>query len=679
MKILDLDRQQNFHYWRQFAKNSMIFWGLILATQFVFRTVMFFMFKGNNMEDDFYSYIFDSFLMGARFDFGVANYLLVIPLLLSYLLILLRSSKLWSLFLRGFKLYCYVGLSLTSFLALCNLTFYHYFTDHFNLLVFGLWEDDTVALVKSLWENEPVVKEFFLLAIIFYLFWKLINWSHKSLSYRKEVSFKKRSFVLVIGFFVVGFGARGTLNLNMHPLHRMHTEVSPYHFLNQLSFSPIYALGDAMILGAKVRKDSYDLVEAMGYKNNIKQAYADLLDKPVSEIPDKPEDLLVYTSPKRKTKQPHVIVVAMESMGSFWLKFHSENYPILGKMEKHIAQDVFSTKFLPSGSGTYPSITHWLLNMPTLPGPAPAEVFVNKDFMTSAVKPFNQAGYTTHYVYGGGLGWRNLSPFLLGIGFNELHGETRIKKELGENIPSHPWGVFDEDLFKYVQNQIEKAEKPQMFFVLTTTNHPPFEIPKNAPSPAFNYPEELSKRMTKNSKTLQQRLAAYRYSMDALGGFMDWVKSRDEEFVVAASGDHSFYESVQFYPSDIVEWWGVPLYMYSSHNKLPKIKWEDTYSAHSSIFPTIYDLSLNEVKYLATTPSLLRKGNHFAASNMGFVNKLGHTSGDKFYKWRIGEPAESFSGSFSEEMKKLIRKRRAYFAVSSDLIKKSPNKGKNKQ
>lgn len=678
MDLFKISRTENFSQWFRFAKTAVLFWLLILVSQFMFRLAFFFIFKGSNLESDFYSYVFDAFFMGARFDFGLANYLLAPLLLFSYVLLFLSSTKAWSFFHKLTRGYLFVSLVLSSFLALCNLTFYHYFQDHFNLLVFGLWEDDTVALVKSLWENEPILSQFIFLFVIFYLLWKLVEVISKEIKLSLDLNIFKASFLILISFLIVGFGARGTLNLKMHPLHRMHTEVSPYHFLNQVSFNPVYALGDAMILGAQVRASSFNLIEAMGYKDNIKQAYADLLMKNVEELPEKPEDLLMFKTPKRQKKQPHVVVVAMESMGSFWLEFDSDTYPILGDFKKHMKEDVFNTRFLPSGSGTYPSVTHWLLNLPTLPGPAPAEVHVNKNFMTSAVKPFNQAGYKTHYVYGGGLGWRNMSPFLLGLGFDELHGETRIKASLGKDIKTHPWGVFDEDLFRYIQSVLENATEPQMMFVLTTTNHPPFQVPESFSKPNFQFPSELSNRMTKNSKTIQDRLSAYRYSMDSLSGFMDWVKEQNHSYVVAASGDHSFYESVQFYPENLLEWRGVPLYLYSSEVKLEKDKLESLYSSHASIFPTLYDLSLNDISYIATSPSLLRDLDHFSASNLGFVSELGYTSGDKYFKWGSGFRSIPFKDNFTENMRKRMKQRRAYFAVAMDLINKSPNKTKEK-
>lgn len=659
--MLNLTTKENFQAWLQFLRFVPFFWASVLLIQFLIRLAMYFLFGEAQAGSEYYSYLPDAFLMGLRFDFGVANYLLSPMLLLSFVLVLLRSRFLWMIFEKLSFYWLLFGFLATSFLSICNLTFYHYFKDHFNLLVFGLWEDDTVALVKSLWENEPILWELLLLSILVYLSYRSFRYFYQRERKLSSAGFFKRAIFYVASFLVIGFGARGTFNLNMHPLHRMHTEISPYYFLNQLSFSPIYALGDALILGVEVRRKDYDLIESLGYKNNIKAAYGDLLGIDIADVPEDPMELLKYNSGKKTGKAPHVVVIAMESWGSFWLEFDSDEYPILGKMKKHIGEDVFNLKFLPSGSGTYPSVTHWLLNMGTLPGVAAAEKYINKDYITSAVKPFLNAGYETHYMYGGGLGWRNLSPFLYQLGFQELHGETKIKEFLGSKIETHPWGVFDEDLFSYLEQHLEKAQKPQLVFVLSTTNHPPFHVPSDYPEVKFEYPEKLQSRMTKASKTLQERLRAYRYSMDSLGNFMSWVKEGKKNIIVAASGDHSFYESVKFDPSDSIEWYGVPLYLYSSI-VFDKKTLEGKFGSHANIFPTVYDLALDNQDYYALNPSLLRGKTSMAVSSVGFATEEAYFNQYKVYPKKSQTKPENY----------FIKLWKAYYAVAADMIQKSP-------
>ncbi|MEC9283353.1 MAG: LTA synthase family protein, partial [Bdellovibrionota bacterium] len=595
-------------------------------------------------------------------------------LLLSFLVLLFRSLKLWSIFYKITRFYLCTFLVLITALFVWDITFYHYFTDHFNLLVFGLWEDDTKALLESLWKNEPLFLEFLGFSFMTWLIYKYLGLAEKKFFFNFSIrNFLARVISYLAAFLIVGLGARGSLNFDMHPLNRIHTEISPHLFVNQIAFSPIFALSDAIKLGFKIRKHDYNIIKEMGYEGNIQQAFKDLYSKGESELVDLKQNLH-FVTPKHDGPSPHVVVFAMESMGAFWMQMDSENFPIQGNMRKHFQEDVLNLNFMPSGNGTYASVTHWLTNLPALPGVAPAERFVGKNYITSSIRPFKEAGYETHYMYGGGLGWRNLSPFLKDLGFDELHGETRIEESLGGKLEKHPWGVFDEDLMKYVEKHLRNSDKPQLLFVLSTTNHPPFDVPKDYPRIKFNYPEKLKSRLQKISDTLDQRLLAYRYAMDSLGTFMDKLKAKklSRPLLVAASGDHSFYESVAFRAEDLIEWRGVPLYMYSSLGNLPKKDLQSKFASHANIFPSLYDLALDEVEYVSVAKSLLRAGHSFALSSFGYVDDKVSLVGDLAYiKTEDGQyHMQKEDNSEVSTAKKL---RRAFFAISEFLIRESPN------
>lgn len=675
MDLWKISAKENFKHWQSFINYILFTYVFVTLSQGLLRFLMFEIFRSPGTAKEFYSYLPSALFLGFRFDFAVANYISAPILLLSFLVLLFRSEKLWNGFLKFTRYYLCAFLVLISVLFIWDITFYHYFTDHFNLLVFGLWEDDTTALLKSLWKNEPLFLEFLGFSFMTWLIYKFLGLAEKKnfFNFKKRNVFVRSSSYLA-AFLIVGLGARGSLNFDMHPLNRIHTEISPHLFVNQIAFSPIFALSDAFKLGLKIRKHDYNIIKEMGYEGNIQKAFRDLYNKETSELSDLKQSLH-FVTPKHSGPRPHVVVFAMESMGAFWMQLDSEEFPIQGKMRKHFQEDVLNLNFMPSGNGTYASVTHWLTNLPALPGVAPAERFVGKNYITSSIRPFKEAGYETHYIYGGGLGWRNLSPYLKDLGFDELHGETRIEESLGGKLEKHPWGVFDEDLMKYVEMHLRSSSKPQLLFVLSTTNHPPFDVPKNYPAVKFSYPQKLKQRLQKISDTLNQRLIAYRYAMDSLGGFMDNLKSKKLErpLVVAASGDHSFYESVAFRAENLIEWRGVPLYLYSSLGNLPKEDLQSKFGSHANIFPSLYDIALSEVEYVSVAKSLLRPGHSFALSSFGYVDDQVSLVGDLSYlKSQDGlYHMQKKDNGLTATAKKI---RRAFFAISEFLIRESPNR-----
>lgn len=76
---------------------------------------------------------------------------------------------------------------------------------------------------------------------------------------------------------------------------------------------------------------------------------------------------------------------------------------------------------------------------------------------SSGAIPFNRAGYDTHFVYGGKLGWRDLGQYLKAQNFTNLHGADEIKAQMPElnkieaRDLGNEWGIFDEYLYSFIE------------------------------------------------------------------------------------------------------------------------------------------------------------------------------------------------------------------------------------
>lgn len=127
-------------------------------------------------------------------------------------------------------------------------------------------------------------------------------------------------------------------------------------------------------------------------------------------------------------------------------------------------------------------------------------------------------------------------------------------------------------------------------------------------------PDELSKKIPKNAHTI---INAFVYANDEFGKFLTKVKSSalKDNLIVAATGDHRVrYLDIDFKTEKALAN-AVPFYLY-----VPKAYQEGIIydkmriGSHKDIFPTLYALSLSEVKYL----------------NIGGRNLLGQIENEKF-------------------------------------------------
>lgn len=113
-----------------------------------------------------------------------------------------------------------------------------------------------------------------------------------------------------------------------------------------------------------------------------------------------------------------------------------------------------------------------------LPTPARSVVKLpnaQHDFFTLA-QVLAEQGYHTQFIYGGNAHFDNMKQFMLGNGFQQVIEQKDFVAP--EFVGS--WGVSDEDLFDYAQQELERqhqAEKPFFTLIFTSSNHEPFDYP----------------------------------------------------------------------------------------------------------------------------------------------------------------------------------------------------------
>jgi phosphoglycerol transferase MdoB-like AlkP superfamily enzyme len=168
--------------------------------------------------------------------------------------------------------------------------------------------------------------------------------------------------------------------------------------------------------------------------------------------------------------------------------------------------------------------------------------------------------------------------------------------------------VYDEYLFTYIEQLLQKkGGKPKFIFLLSTTNHTPFEKPKHfKPRPIVM--NDTMKKLTSNHPQAMDNFSNYQYSANCLGNFMDFVKKGDakDKTIVAATGDHNNWMLFQYDDMVIHQKYGVPFYLYAPKDYLAgKTIDLQRFGSHKDIFPTLFHLSLSEQKYFNTGYDLL--------------------------------------------------------------------------
>ena len=556
-----------------------------------------------------------TFWLGIRLDVSILAYISSLGILLLFLVWILNLKFLQKYLYPFFRLYFILFLTLLSIVTFSDITYFSFFGEHATLMIFGVFDDDTQALMDTAFTNYnvPLVLAFvtvYFLALYYFIF-KVIKQKNR---FNLSWNFLKQAIFFFIIIAVVGLLGRGSVGI--FPLAKDVPDVSADPFINKLPQTAGYAMLNSYEQYVKSKSGNYDLIKQVGYSGKIEEAFRVHTHKQKLDTTNLINNITYKTSKNESLKKrpPNVVVVMVESFGMPLLDYQSDSFNIMGKIKKHFEQDTLFTRFISSSNGTIVSLEPLLLNITARPKSTSfaQSKYLNTSFMQASAKVYKDAGYETSFVYGGDLSWRNVGNFMSKQGFEHISGKAAIAKGLqkDESSISHIWGVFDGYLYKYIFSKLKNAKKPQFIFVLTTNNHPPYTVPSDYKSNRLEISQNLKAHITGDIDLAKLRFKDYAYAVDMAGEFLDEVKGSAlaKNTVVVFTADNNTVEGIMKYDDYYTQTKRIPFYLYLPPYIKPKMKIDTTVaSSHKDIFPTLYNLTLSDATYTAIGTNLLDK------------------------------------------------------------------------
>ncbi|WP_099610822.1 LTA synthase family protein [Vibrio fujianensis] len=609
----------------------------------------------NDIADD----VGRAFGVGARFDAKVTA-IAYAPLLLAGLF----CAPFAKAYQRWLSLSAYYHATIVLLYVIGGIANYYYYLtygSHVDLFIFGLVDDDSIAILKNLWSDYPIILGtsvaimtaaigyFFAQFLIRQPFWQPQKSWHWSITSAVLV-------VVILGVFLLARGSVGSL-----PLKRYHASVSAYKPLNMLTPNVFMALDWARS----------DYQEQAHIEPISKQA----LQEQMYKILGKPNPN--YRTPKNAylaENSPHVVVAMMESMGlSLLLEDNPVSNDLLGSFRENYRQDFLFERFFAGTSATIDSIAMMLVHSPL---PTISHSNLQKiPLPSSAVLPYKRAGYDVVFVYGGNGMWRNLANYLPIQGFDRVYDENDIIEAFPKaSQDAGTWGVPDAFTFKFIQQLLDKAKRPTLVYVMTVTNHSPYHVPDYY-QPA---PTALNTRLRellgyKGEDEAQELLKTFQYASDAVGQFIRSVKqsSLNDRVMIAVTGDHRVRYTNTARPGEAGLTHAVPFYLYVPAAILAHTDYQydpQRIGSHRDIFPTLYHFSLSDQSYVSLGGENLLSTD--PVSNIGYnaamvINPYGAVNNRPpftFYPWQEGEmlltekqasDAQTFNRQWGQEYHRL--------------------------
>jgi phosphoglycerol transferase MdoB-like AlkP superfamily enzyme len=423
-------------------------------------------------------------------------------------------------------------------LSLINLHYFGFYKTPIDSLVFGLVEDDTAAVLQTIWRDFPVVWTL-LLAVVLTL---ASSWFHVRLVTRlkpdavlqsRHIAIKLVAAVVV--FFALVFAGKGTLR--EMALQRQHLTVTTSQFLNDMVPNGVIALKYAWDSRGQSQnlQDPLLGLKAMGFDSPL--AAAQILGLPYGSEMEVKAALTAHAALPAGSAKKNLVFFLMESWSAEPMLYQAPKFDVLGRLAPTLQSACHFSNFDSAQPGTHPSLEAILFSSPITP--LTLGDVGRKPIPWAIPKIIKEAGYQTLFVTSARSGWRDLNRVLKVQGFDEVVDASTLKEAYPE-ADLGIWGVWDHYVFKYLTKRMaaQPADKPLFVFVLTATNHPPYDLPADYQ----RVPRDMALwKGETTSDTLRLNLDTYHYATDLLGGFVQEMQSGPlaKTTLVAATGDHN--------------------------------------------------------------------------------------------------------------------------------------------
>lgn len=560
-------------------------------------------------------YVLKAFWMGFRFDLSVLAYINFPVTLILIACLFLKNNRFFKWSVSFFRYYYGIIFSLLFFVIFFDFGFFSYFKDHYNFLIFGFFEDDTFALIKTILADYRVYIALALFGLVCAAVYKFTFWTYQSLKLKERiinsVYWKKPAKICALIFIIAAnfIAARGSFS--MFPLGLFYAQISPNYFINKLCVNPVHSLADTVYFKIKNSKNQMNLKEFFGYKDDT-SLLNDLKILPSNESVSALEQLYVKKTRSDnkflETVKPNVILIVMEGFGEMPVLNNSPRFDVMGELKRHFEQDSVFYNFLPAGFITIHGIESIVLNIPQRP--LSNQITQTPDsfkcFASSAALPYKNAGYDTIALYGGSMTWRDLESFFKVQGFEDVIGEGNID---AKHQDRHEWGINDDKFFELIRRYLsDKTDgRPKFIFAMSTGTHPPYKKPGQYIPLTLEIPDNIKKMMS--SKDLNDRgiFELYQFANRELAKFISYVKNSEfaENTIIAVTGDHNLRELANYSKEDMFLRYAVPFYLYIPKQLKPKNINTDISASHMDIMPTLYNLSLYNCQYQSLGNDLL--------------------------------------------------------------------------
>lgn len=462
------------------------------------------------------SVIFQSLLMGLRFDAVINGYLLSIPAFILFLFSIARAKGDFPA--RILSVFIVVVYSLAFLIHVSDIRWFEHGASRFTVAALQ-WTNTPGWMLKFVFQDVPNYPFIALLIILIFLFSFLVRRIRNS-SYTEqaaEFSVVKNISVFLLLFGLMLIGMRGRL-AEKSPIRWGTAFFSPYNFANQLGLNPVYTFMRSWMDQQQSRDVRYNFMSDADAEETVRTQLGDgQYEEAVSPVARK----------IRASGNPlnyNIVLVLMESMTSKNMQHFGNAGKLTPFLDSLYDRSISFSDFYSDGNHTFNGIYSSLYGWHSLPMVHHMKDLTHQQAYGGLPVELRSRGYRTVFFTTHDDQFDNMAGFLLPNGFEKIISEKDFpRKDVLSTL-----GVPDHVLFDRALLEMDAMKnRNERFFVgmITGSNHEPLVLPENIPFQA-------------HSPGLEEQVVEY--SDWAVGKFLHEAASRPwfDSTVFVLTGDH---------------------------------------------------------------------------------------------------------------------------------------------
>jgi phosphoglycerol transferase MdoB-like AlkP superfamily enzyme len=290
-------------------------------------------------------------------------------------------------------------------------------------------------------------------------------------------------------------------------------------------------------------------------------------DEVVKKLRETSKDTSIYILDRTDI---NIVIILLESWSADVVEPFSESNEIAPFFFFFAKNGLLFTHFYSNGHRSQQAICSILSGFPSIPNYDITNNHSKYKHLPSMVDVLRQKGYFTSFYFGGNLDYGNIRAFLLHANFDEIIEEGSIETKM----PRGKLGIYDQYMFDYQVNKLDKCPKPFFNILFTLSSHTPFDHPKMV--------EELDWK-TEEIKYLN----SVKYTDYCLEQYFEQAKTKswydNTLFILISDHSHPSHISRSYYDRDYQripmlwfgnvlkkEYWGTQCDVIGSHVDMPE-------------------------------------------------------------------------------------------------------------